>query len=93
VVTAARLDFCDSKSHKQPMFNWNDLKHFLAVARHGSTLAAAKTMRVSQSTVHRRLEALEKSLGRRLVKRHPSGYRLTGLGEEIRAYDDAVEEA
>jgi hypothetical protein len=28
-----------------------------------------------------------------LVKRHPSGYRLTGLGEEIRAYDDAVEEA
>lgn len=75
------------------MFDWNDLKHFLAVARLGSTLAAAKAQRLSQSTVHRRLEALEKSLGRRLVKRHPSGYRLTELGEEIRGYAEAVEEA
>lgn len=75
------------------MLDWNDLKHFLAVARHGSTLAAAKALRVSQSTVHRRLEALEKSLGRRLVRRHPSGYRLTELGEEIRSYAEAVEDA
>jgi DNA-binding transcriptional LysR family regulator len=75
------------------MFNWNDLKHFLAVPRHRSTLAAAKTTRVRQSTVHRRLEALEKSLGHRLVKRHPSRYRLTGLGELIRAYADSAEEA
>jgi DNA-binding transcriptional LysR family regulator len=75
------------------MLDWNDLKHFLAVARHGSTLAAAKALRVSQSTVHRRLEALENSLGRRLVKRHPSGYRLTELGEEIRAYAEGVEDA
>jgi DNA-binding transcriptional LysR family regulator len=48
---------------------------------------------VSQSTVHRRLEALEKSLGRRLVKRHPTGYRLTELGEEIQAYAEGVEDA
>lgn len=75
------------------MLDWNDLKHFLAVARHGSTLAAAKALRVSQSTVHRRLEVLEKSLGRRLVKRYPSGYRLTELGEEIRAYAERVEDA
>lgn len=75
------------------MLDWNDLKHFLAVARHGSTLAAAKALRVSQSTVHRRLETLEKSLGRRLVKRHPSGYRLTELGGEILAYAEAVEDA
>jgi DNA-binding transcriptional LysR family regulator len=28
------------------MFDWNDLKFFLAVAREGSTLAAARTMGV-----------------------------------------------
>jgi hypothetical protein len=93
VVTAARLDFGDSKSHSQPMVNWNDLKHFLAVARHRSTLAAAETTRVSQSTVRRWLEALEKSLGHRLVKRHPSGCQLTGLGELIGDYADSAEEA
>lgn len=73
--------------------DWNGLRYLLAVARQGSTLSAAKALRVSQSTVHRRLEALEKSLGRRLVMRHPSGYRLTELGEEIRGYAEEVEDA
>jgi DNA-binding transcriptional LysR family regulator len=75
------------------MSDWNDLKYFLAVARHGSTLAAAKALRVSQSTVHRRLDILEKSIGRRLVKRLATGYRLTELGEEMRAYAESVEDA
>jgi DNA-binding transcriptional LysR family regulator len=75
------------------MSDWDDLKFFLAVARHGSTLAASKVLRVSQSTVHRRLEVLEKSLGRRLVKRLATGYRLTELGEDMRAYAEGVEDA
>jgi molybdate transport repressor ModE-like protein len=75
------------------MFDWNDLKYFLAVARHGSTIAAAKTLGLSQSTVHRRLEELQKRIGRRLVKRHPAGYRLTELGADIIAYAQRVEEA
>jgi DNA-binding transcriptional LysR family regulator len=37
------------------MFDWNDLKYFLAVADHHSTLAAARALRVNQSTVQRRL--------------------------------------
>jgi DNA-binding transcriptional LysR family regulator len=48
------------------MFDWNDLRHFLAVARCGSTIAAAKALKVNQSTVHRRLDELEKRLGRQL---------------------------
>src|ERR1700689_2256436 len=75
------------------MSDWDDLKFFLAVARHGSTLAASKVLRVSQSTVHRRLEVLEKSLGRRLVKRLATGYRLTELNEDMRAYAEGVEDA
>lgn len=75
------------------MYDWNDLKHFLAVARHGSTLAAAKALGVSQSTVHRRLGELESRLGQSLVIRHPTGYRLTESGQEMVAYAERVEEA
>ena len=74
------------------MFDWNDLKYFIAIARSGSTLAAARTLRLSQSTVHRRLEELEKQLGQQLVVRHPTGYRLTELGEELRSYAERVEQ-
>ena len=73
------------------MLEWSDLRHFLAVARNGSTLAAAKALGVSQSTVHRRISALESYLGRRLVQRRPTGYRLTKLGEEMRPLAERVE--
>lgn len=59
------------------LFDWNDLRFLLAVARHGSTTAAGKALGVSQSTVHRRIGALEGRLGRPLVTRHASGSRLT----------------
>jgi DNA-binding transcriptional LysR family regulator len=75
------------------MFDWNDLRHFLAVAQHGSTIAAAKALNVNQSTVHRRLDELEKRLGRRLVVRQSTGYKLTELGHEIVAHAARVEEA
>lgn len=65
------------------MFDWSDLRHFIAVSRHGSTLAAAKALGVNQSTVHRRLTELENRVGLTLVKRHTTGYRLTELGETL----------
>jgi DNA-binding transcriptional LysR family regulator len=75
------------------VFDWNDLRHFLAVARAGSTLAAAKSLGTSQSTVHRRLAELEVRIGRQLVKRHATGYRLTELGEQLLPYAERAEEA
>lgn len=75
------------------MFDWNDLRHFLAVAREGSTLAAARTLCVNQSTVHRHLSALEKDLGCKLVQRHPTGYRLTALGRELQVHAQRMEES
>ncbi|MGE5771900.1 MAG: helix-turn-helix domain-containing protein [Hyphomicrobiales bacterium] len=41
------------------MFDWSDLRYLLAVAREGSSLAAARALRVNQSTVHRRRVELE----------------------------------
>src|ERR1700733_13738516 len=75
------------------MFNWDDLKHFLAFARTGSISAAAKAQAVNQSTVHRRLAELEERLGRRLVERHLIGYRLTELGAELLPFAEHIEEA
>jgi DNA-binding transcriptional LysR family regulator len=73
------------------MFDWNDLKYFLAVARHGSTIAAAKALHTSQSTVQRRLSELERQIGRKIVTRTASGYRLTEFGEELRPYAEHIE--
>jgi DNA-binding transcriptional LysR family regulator len=75
------------------MFDWNDLKYFLAVARSGSTLAAAKVLSVNQSTVHRRLDELEKRLGHQLVVHQQAGYKLTELGKDLVTYAERVEEA
>jgi DNA-binding transcriptional LysR family regulator len=73
------------------MFDWNDLKFLLGVARAGSTLAASRSMNISQSTVHRRLLELEKRLGQRLVSRHSNGYRLTVLGEAVVPLAESIE--
>lgn len=75
------------------MFEWGDLKHFLAVAREGSTLAAAKVLNVNQSTVQRRLSALEVALGKPLAVRQPTGYRLTEFGARFLPYAVSVEDA
>jgi DNA-binding transcriptional LysR family regulator len=75
------------------MFEWSDLRYFLAVAKHGSTLAAGRALNISQSTVQRRLSELERKLGRKLVKRHVSGYRLTEFGEQMLPFAERVEHA
>jgi DNA-binding transcriptional LysR family regulator len=82
-----------SKVHNGRMFDWNDLKYFLAVARHQSTIAAGKALGLSQSTVHRRLAELERRLGRQLVTRHTSGYRLAEFGQTLLPYAERVETA
>ena len=75
------------------MFDWNDLRHFLAVARTGSTLAASRTLRVSQATVFRRVSALEETLGTALFVRSASGYQLTSRGRAVLPLAEAVETA
>jgi len=72
-------------------FDWNDLRYFVAVAREGSTLAAAKTLGVSQPTVQRRLAALEKQIGCQLIEHRPTGYCLTELGRDLLPFAQRVE--
>ena len=75
------------------MYDWNDLKAFLAVAETGSTLSAAQTLRVSQTTVARRIAALEEATGLNLFERRQAGYALTPVGEAMLASAIAVRDA
>jgi DNA-binding transcriptional LysR family regulator len=63
--------------------SWEDVKFFLAVARAGSLAAAGRALGVDQSTVQRRIAALEERLKTRLFDRHPRGYMPTSLAEEL----------
>jgi len=65
------------------MLDWNDLRYFLSVAEHGSTLAAGRAMRVSQTTVARRIAALEEALGHPIFEKRQAGYVLTPGGEAL----------
>ena len=74
------------------MFDWDDLKPFLAVARYGSTTAAAHALNVDQSTVQRRLAILETRIGQPLVERRPGGYWLTAYGLQLLPHAQQVEQ-
>ncbi len=80
-------------AHNLSGFNWDDLRYLLAVAQHGSTLAAGRALGVDQSTVQRRLVELERRIGQVLVQRQPSGYRLTEFGQILLPYAERVEQA
>lgn len=73
------------------MFDWDDLRFFLAVARTGSTLAASKSLQVSQATVSRRITAFEERIGAMLFDRSPSGYTLTPRGKALMVEAELVE--
>jgi DNA-binding transcriptional LysR family regulator len=73
------------------VIDWNDLRFLLAVARGGSTAAAARSLGVNQSTVVRRVAMLEDGLGLRLFDKKRDGYRLTPEGEALLPEATAIE--
>jgi DNA-binding transcriptional LysR family regulator len=75
------------------LIDWDDVRYFLAVARGGSVRAAAERLGVNHSTVLRRIAQLEERLGAHVFEKLPSGYRLTGAGEEILEFADQMEAA
>ncbi len=65
------------------MYDWNDIRIFLAVAGAGSTLAASRKLDMNQTTVSRRITALEEALGVTLFERDTRGYALTAQGSAL----------
>lgn len=63
--------------------DWDDLRYFLSILRSGGITRAAKRLGVTASTLYRRLDSLEESLGVRLIERGGRGVTLTAAGEEL----------
>lgn len=61
--------------------NWDDVRIFLAVARSGQILAAARRLELNHATVGRRVTALEEALQCKLLIRRTNGCDLTQEGE------------
>jgi DNA-binding transcriptional LysR family regulator len=60
--------------------DWENIRVFLALARHGSHSAAARALSVNHATIARRLRSLEATVGKKLFERRPEGYALTAAG-------------
>jgi DNA-binding transcriptional LysR family regulator len=74
--------------------DWDDVRVFLAVARHGSLRAAGRSLRLSQPTIGRRLTAFEATFGGpTLFDRLPEGLRLNAVGEQLISAAESVERA
>jgi DNA-binding transcriptional LysR family regulator len=67
------------------MLDWQDLRHFVALADTGTLLGAARSLGVEHATVARRVAALESQLDQRLVDRRSGRYVLTTAGEDVAA--------
>lgn len=73
----------DRAGRREAMFDWGDIRIFVAVASEGSTLGAARKLGLNQSTVSRRIQALEHALGLTLFERDTRGYTLTPQGSAL----------
>ena len=71
--------------------NWDDLRHFLAVARTGTLSAAAETLGTDHTTVARRVQRLEERLAEKIFYRSSLGYSLTPAGEKLQPIAAAME--
>lgn len=75
------------------MYDWDDLRVFLAATRAGSLAGAAQRLGIDAATVGRRLARLETSLKSTLFVRSPGGIQLTATGSRLLAAATEAESA
>lgn len=63
--------------------DFNHLRSFIAVARHGHLTRAAESLHLSQPAVSGHIRALEESIGLSLFVRSPTGMTMTPLGRVL----------
>jgi DNA-binding transcriptional LysR family regulator len=63
--------------------DWNDLRYVLSLWRTGRIAGTARKLGVDETTVARRLKALEAQLGVRLFERHAGVLRPTNIGQIV----------
>ena len=73
--------------------NWDHVRVFLAVARTGQFLSAARALALDHATVARRMSGLEAALGAQLFSRSTAGVTLTLAGEKFLSAAEGMETA
>lgn len=72
--------------------NWNDLRYVLAIGRHQRLAGAARVLGVDDTTVSRRLGAIQTAMGQRLYQRLADGrLELTEAGRAAAAIAERME--
>jgi DNA-binding transcriptional LysR family regulator len=74
------------------MLDWDDVKIFLSLCDDRTFAGAARELGVDQTTVGRRLAAMERHLCAKLFERTPDGLLLTATGQEIWAAAQNMEQ-
>jgi DNA-binding transcriptional LysR family regulator len=73
--------------------NWNDLRFLVAIKRGQTLRAAARQLHVDDTTVSRRLAALQSDLGTQLAwRRGDNRWALTEVGEMVARQAEAMEQ-
>jgi len=72
--------------------NWDDLRFLVTLGREGTLAATARQLGVDQTTVARRLRALEQSLGTPLFERDEGLWRPTAVGNRVLERAGRIEE-
>lgn len=72
---------------------WDDLRFLVEIGRGGSLAAASRRLRVDQTTVARRLRALERRLGATLFERIEGRWIATAVGARVLERAQGIEES
>src|SRR5262249_44291550 len=73
--------------------DWEDVRYFVALARHGTLSSTARSFGVHPATVARRIASLETVIGRPLFDRRAMGYVLTAEGQAVLKEASVMDEA
>lgn len=75
------------------MFDWDDLRVFLAVARARKVAPAARALHIDATTIARRLARLEKALDAELFEMGAGERSLSARGQDLLVHAEAAESA
>ena len=73
-----------------PNLNWETCRSFLAVLREGNLSRAARALRLTQPTIGRHIDEIERTLGVSLFVRSPQGLSPTDAACDLKPYAEAM---
>ena len=71
--------------------SWDNLRIFLALARHKTLTKAGESLQVSHATIYRKIKTFEQELGVTLFENTPNGYSQTSAADRLFEKMEVVE--